>query len=237
MTRGKHGTAWLDTGVLCLSLVSVLACAPRASTVPLGLGPLAIAERDAQAQAEASRRKSEARPERRKRAASVAAATPLARPEPPKAAATPTVPDKDAPANADAPASTAVRFEGLYAGADIAVFRWAGSPEQEQRDDKAKIRIEPASGGNVGITLINSEDGSDLCELLARVDGNAALIESTQPCFGDGNEGSPEAQLTSGRAVLKGDRLSMNAEGTISLALPDQELDGEITYTFEGERQ
>lgn len=215
-----------------------LACSPRASTVPLGLGPLAIAERDAEAQAAATRRQRDAKPERRKRTASVAAAKPLAKAEAPKPDASKAPADSDEPSTADASGSAApTAFEGMYAGDDIAVFRWTGSPEQEQRDDKARIRIEKASGGNVGITLINSEDGSDLCELVARVEGNAALIESPQPCFGDGSEGSPEAQLTSGRAVLEGDRLRMNAEGKISLALPDQELDGEITYTFEGKRE
>jgi hypothetical protein len=114
------------------------------------------------------------------------------------------------------------------------VYRLTGSPELEQRDDKAKIRIEKASAGNVGIIIINSADGSDMCELLARVEGNAALIESAQPCFDSGDEGSLQAQLT-GRAVLDGDRLSMNAEGTLSA--PDQDLDGEMTYTFEGRRQ
>jgi hypothetical protein len=87
----------------------------------------------------------------------------------------------------------------------------------------------------VSIIIINSADGSDMCELVARVEGNAALIESEQPCFSSGDEGSLEAQLTSGRAVLEGDRLSMNAEGTLSV--PDQDLDGEMTYTFDGKRQ
>ena len=135
------------------------------------------------------------------------------------------------------PAAGEPSFEGLFAGDDVAVFRLTGFPEREQRDDQAKIRIEKASAGNVSITLINSEDGSDLCELLARVEGNAALIESAQPCFSDGSEGSLEAELTSGRAVLDGDRLTMVAEGTLSVALPDQELEGELSYSFEGERQ
>lgn len=137
------------------------------------------------------------------------------------------------------PASEAsnVAFEGLYAGDDVAIYRLTGFPEREERDDKAKIRIEKASGDNVGIILINSADGSDLCELVARVEGNAALIESAQPCFSDGSEGSLEAELTSGRAVLDGDRLKMDAEGTLSVSLPDQDLDGQLTYTFEGKRQ
>ncbi len=172
--------------------------------------------------------------------APVEAAHAKAEPEVPKGSAAPTdddasETDESGPAAANATAAPA--FEGLYAGNDIAVFRLSGFPEREQRDDKAKIRIEKAASGSVSITLINSEDGSDLCELMARVDGNAALIESAQPCFSDGSEGSLEAQLTAGRAVLTGDRLRMEAEGTLSVALPDQELDGELTYSFKGQRE
>jgi hypothetical protein len=229
-----RAATWLGVGVLCLGLASS-ACAPRASSVPLGLGPLALAERDAQAEAEANRRKSKLEPTRRPAVAAAAAKEPLVTAEAPKADASAETAASDKASSAEAaPAAAPARFEGMYAGDDIAVYRLTGSPELEQRDDKAKIRIERASEGNVSITLINSADGSDLCELVARVDGNAALIESAQPCF-SGGEGSPEVELTSGRAVLEGDRLRMNAEGTLSM--PDQELDGEMTYTFDGERQ
>jgi hypothetical protein len=132
--------------------------------------------------------------------------------------------------SSEAPASevsNTTDFEGVFAGDDIAVFRLTGFPEREQRDERAKIRIEKADAGSVTITLINSEDGSDLCELNARVEGKAALLESAQPCFSDGGEGSLEALLTSGRAVLNGEHLRMDAEGTLSVALPDQELDGQ----------
>jgi hypothetical protein len=224
---------WLGAGAFCLGLASS-ACAPRASSVPLGLGPLALAERDAQADAEANRRKSKPKPTRRPVVAA-APKEPLATADAPKADASAEAAASDKASSAEAaPATAPARFEGMYAGDDIAVYRLTGSPELEQRDDKAKIRIEKASDGNVSITLINSADGSDLCELVARVEGNAALIESAQPCF-SGGEGSPEVELTSGRAVLEGDRLRMNAEGTLSM--PDQELDGEMTYTFDGERQ
>lgn len=226
-TRLGVSTAW----VLC----AALACAPRASSVPLGLGPLAVAERDAQAQAEANHRKSKPKPARRQSVAATPAKEPLAKEEAPKAEASTDEKGSEKAPSADAARATdPSSFEGLFAGDDIAVYRLTGSPELEQRDDKAKIRIEKGHAGNVSITLINSADGSDLCELVARVEGNAALLESPQPCF-SGGDGSPEVELTSGRAVLEGDRLRMNAEGKLSL--PDQELDGEMTYEFEGKRQ
>jgi hypothetical protein len=235
MTQPPRDTGtWVGVCALCLGLASTSACGPRASSVPLGLGPLAVAERDAQAQAEANRRKSKPKPTRRPAVAAAPAKEPLAKPEAPKADASAETAASQA-SSADASGAVApARFEGMYAGDDIAVYRLTGSPELEQRDDKAKIRIEKGRDGNVSIALINSADGSDLCELVARVEGNAALIESAQPCF-SGGEGSPEVELTSGRAVLEGDRLRMNAEGRLSV--PDQELDGEMTYTFEGERQ
>ncbi len=224
---------WLVTGVRLAALCSALGCAPAASVVPLGLGPLAQAEQSAQAQADAEQR----RRAPKKRAArapvveSAAPADPVAKAEPGEAGG-------DADATAASPASPApAAFEGMFAGDDIAVYRLTGFPEREERDDKAKIRIEKAAPGSVSIILVNSADGSDLCELAARVEGNAALLEPAQPCFSDGSEGSLEAVLSSGRVVLDGDRLKMDAEGTLSLSLPDQELEGELTYTFTGERQ
>jgi hypothetical protein len=223
-------------GAACAALaghVSLVGCAPAASNTPLGMGPLAVAELRAQPAPKAEA------PAAEKPSAEVAPAAGeavvAAGESPAKAAQTEeTSESSEAPAS---DASNAGDFEGVFAGDDIAVFRLTGFPEREQRDERAKIRIEKADPGSVTITLINSEDGSDLCELNARVDGKAALIESAQPCFSDGGEGSLEALLTSGRAVLNGDHLRMDAEGTLSVALPDQELDGKLTYSFKGKRE
>jgi hypothetical protein len=230
-----HGLALPSAALAALASV-LFGCAPAASTVPLGRGPLAIAEEDAEARAVA-KRGSAPRTER-KHAEPVAKEEPVA-----KADSSAVAPAEDGESDADdakgssKPGAKQPAFEGLYAGDDIAVFRISGFPEREQRDDKAKIRIEPGAGDSISITLINSEDGTDLCQLVARIEGHAALIEGAQPCFSDGSEGSLEAELTSGRAVLEGDRLKMDAQGTLSVALPDQELDGEVSYTFKGERQ
>jgi len=208
------------------------ACAPQVSTVPLGRGPLALAEADALQRAEATQHRGA--PARK----SPQAPAPAAAAAEPNSDSTAAEDDADEVVIEATPKGKAAPvFEGMYAGDDIAVFRITGLPEREQRDDKAKIRIEKNGETAVTITLINSEDGSDLCSLAARVEGNSALIESAQPCFSDGGEGSLEAELTSGRAVLAGDRLRMDAEGTLSVALPDQDLDGEMSYSFKGERQ
>ena len=209
-------------------------CAPSPSTVPLGLGPLAVAEQAREAESAAARRSQSKTPTARAHAdeAAPAQALPSKAAEPASAAAK----EEEVPDAPEEGSSSGPAFEGMYAGDDVAIYRLTGFPEREERDDKAKIRIEKASGGNLSITLINSADGSDLCELIARIEGNAALLESTQPCFSDGSEGS-EVELTSGRAVLDGDRLKMDAEGTLSLSLPDQDVDGLLSYSFKGERQ
>lgn len=228
----------LGARVATALIAAATGCAPTASSVPLGLGPLALAERDSEAQAVMKQRR-EKKPARAARAgvADPAPEVDASTATEPSAVAKKSTPDEEDEPSATASPGSSLALEGLYAGADVAVYRLTGFPEREEKDDKAKIRIDKASAGNVSITLINTADGSDLCELTARVDGNAALIESAQPCFSDGSEGSLEAELTSGRAVIVGDRLKMDAEGTLSGALADQELEGQLTYTFTGERQ
>jgi hypothetical protein len=218
-----------------VNLVLLAGCAPAASTTPLGLGPLAVAELNTKVAVRAQPDAAAPKPSGTELAPAVAEASES--PDADRDSPEPAAGEESGSKAALLESATSPEFEGMYAGDDIAVFRLSGFPEREQRDEKAKIRIEKAAAGNVSITLINSEDGSDLCELTARLDGNAALIESAQPCFSDGGEGSLEALLTTGRAVLIGDQLRMNAEGTLSVALPDQELDGELTYTFKGKRE
>jgi hypothetical protein len=227
--------AW-HAGTLAV-LAASTGCAPSPSRAPLGLGPLAVAEQARDAETATAGRGHAAAPRAAARSEPSASAKAAPAETAPDGAGGTVAGDSDDADEPAAGASSEPAFEGLYAGEDVAVFRLTGFPEREQRDDKAKIRIEKASDGKVSITLINSEDGSDLCELLARVEGNTALLESAQPCFSDGSEGSLQAELTSGRAVLEGDRLTMDAEGTLAVSLPDQELDGELTYSFEGERQ
>jgi hypothetical protein len=216
-------------------LLALAACAPQVSSVPLGRGPLALAESEAVQRAESTQQHGGAPARKAPKSPKAPAPEAAAEPDSDPAAATDDV--DEIVIEATPKGKAAPVFEGMYAGDDIAVFRITGLPEREQRDDKAKIRIDKTSDTAVTITLINSEDGSDLCSLAARVEGNSALIESAQPCFSDGGEGSLEAELTSGRAVLAGDRLRMDAEGTLSVALPDQDLDGELSYSFKGERQ
>lgn len=216
-------------------------CAPPPSSVPLGLGPLALAEREAIAAEKLASPGSGA--ERPARAAARDSAVAESRASGEAADEADADDDADEPGSGEGddgeagePAEVA-ELEGLYAGEDVAIFRLSGLPEREQKDPKAQIRIERDSATQVRITLINSEDGSDLCELSARVEGNAALLTSPQPCFTSDEEGAIQAELTSARAVVSGERLTMEAEGTLSVVLGEQELSGDLEYSFEGERQ
>lgn len=227
--------ALVTSRALGLSLAALIlgGCGPKPSSVPLGLGPLALAERsDSPVVAVASA------PAPAVLAPSIVEVEPK---EPESSneenAEASSAEAGDAPEPAASAPDEPPNFPGLYAGNDVATFRLQGLPEREQLDDKAKIRIEKASGGNVRIVLVNSEDGSDLCTLLARVEGNAALIEKPQPCFGSEGEGATRAELHSGRAVLEGDALTMDAEGSLNVSLGDQDLEGELSYTFQGTRQ
>lgn len=211
-------------------------CAPRASSTPLGLGPLAVAEQSAASAPRAAK----AKPPRRARPTSEAA--PAAAQVEAEAADesdakggaedVTEVSEADTITGAEQPA-----FVGLFAGKDVAIFRISGQPERQELDDKAKIRIESDSPTQLRVVLINSTDGSDLCELSAEVKGNSAQIDGGQPCFTAEGEGAISAEMTSGTVTLAGDRLSMTAEGTLSGTLAEQEFDGKLSYSFKGQRQ
>jgi hypothetical protein len=225
---------------LLLSLIlltsAVVGCTPKASSTPLGLGPLAVAERAAATQkkpAAPARRSAVApAPNSPSTEAAPAGETALAEGATPK--------DESSESSAAEPksgAKAAPAFAGLFAGKDVAIYRIAGMAERQELDDKAQIRIESDSPTQLRIVLINSENGSDLCDLSAEVQGNSAVLDGGQPCFGSEGEGAIHAELTSGTVVLSGDRLSMNAEGTLSVALAEEELDGDLSYSFKGKRQ
>jgi hypothetical protein len=213
------------------------ACAPRASSTPLGLGPLALAELSARASEQGA---AKAKPARRSRPTS----------EPPQATAAseaeadsdsdaqPSLEDVSEVSAADTAASKEQpAFAGLFAGKDVAVFRISGQPDRQEVDDKAKIRIEAESPTQLRIVLVNSTDGSDLCELTAEAQGNSAQLDGGQPCFTAEGEGAISAEMTSGKVTLSGDRLSMTAEGTLSGTLGEIEFDGSLSYSFKGQRQ
>jgi len=204
--------------------------------MPLGLGPLALAEQNAAAEEARTAPASAARPP----SPTVAAAPLVSNNDTAEAAEEPEdTAEEPGPDSAEpsAAAGDAPAFVGLFAGKDVAVFRISGLPERQEVDDGAKIRIESDSPTALRIALINSADGSDLCELSAEVKGRSAVLDAGQPCFSSEGEGAIQAQLSGGKLVLQGDRLSMDAEGTLSVTLADDELEGKLSYSFKGKRQ
>jgi hypothetical protein len=222
--------------VLAVAAGAGSGCAPKASSTPLGLGPLAVAEQQSLA--------AEPKPAHPRRRSAVArgseppSSPSAARTQPGESAVSePEEPDEPASAEGGPAAAGAPDFTGVFAGKDVAIFRIAGMPERQELDDKARIRVESESPTQLRVVLINSENGSDLCELTAEIQGNSAQLDSGQPCFTAEGEGALNAELNSGTVRLSGDRLSMEAEGTLSVALAEEELDGSLSYSFKGKRQ
>jgi hypothetical protein len=227
--------AWIALGcVLALS-----SCAPKPSSTPLGVGPLALSEQEADvAAARAAQKKAARKPTAHPASKPTAAAAPVASLDADEDdAGDDDTPAADKTGKSGSAASDAKGFNGLYSGKDLAIFRITGVPERQELDEHARLRIESTSATALRITLINSENGSDLCQLNAEVQGNSAQLESDQPCFTSEEEGAIQAQLTSGKVVLSGDRLRMDAEGTLSVTLGDEELEGDLSYSFKGDRQ
>jgi len=73
--------------------------------------------------------------------------------------------------------------------------------------------------------------------VLIGVDHNYTTTGKPNTTVTSEGEGAIHAELTSGKVVLSGDKLSMDAEGTLSVALAEEELDGDLSYSFKGKRQ
>jgi hypothetical protein len=221
---------------LVLALLAAASCAPPVSRVPLGMGPQALAE----ASAPHAPSKAHSPPQR---PSAAVASSDVDEPEedhdePEEGAdakAEPSAEAADAKAPAEAPKADV--FKGLYAGTDVATYRFEGQPDQRQEDDRAKIRVEADGDDAISIVIINSDTGEDLCELSASIAGKVATVTGSEPCFTNPDDESISATITGGRATLKDDELKVTAQGTMSVNVADQPLSGTLSYTFKGKRQ
>lgn len=221
-------------------LIGGIACSPEVSQVPLGLGPLALAERRADEEA--------ARPDSPSPSPDSPAAAGAAQPD----EEADDDDDEEAPADeqeepADGassdddddegdPTAGVVRFAGSYSGTDVLTYRIENVPERSQTDDQAKIRIDEESPTEIRIVIINTATGEDMHALRALVSGNLAEIEPGQPCFAPEGQTAFAAEVMAGTALLEGDRLTLEARGELSLEIADQQVHGDLEYTFEGSR-
>jgi hypothetical protein len=224
---------------LVLTLMAPASCSPKVSQVPLGMGPLALAESSAPGAAHAPP-KPHAPPHVE---APIAEADPDGGSDDEKKDADGDHEDsKDsasagADSKAPAEAGNGAKFKGMYAGTDIATFRFDGSPDRRQEDDRAKIRVEADGDDAISIVIINTDTGEDLCELSASVSGKVATVTGSEPCFTSPDDDSISATITGGRATLKDDELKVQAEGTMSVNIADEPVSGTLSYSFKGKRQ
>jgi hypothetical protein len=125
-------------------------------------------------------------------------------------------------------------FAGSYQGKDRAIIRVPGKPEQREDDPKARITVAEQGGDTIGITLINSADGTPICTLNAKVRADSAEVAAGQSCFGGPGMSST---VQRGSAKLAGARLTVELFIEMRLPVAGQNATGSIDYHFEGTRQ
>lgn len=147
--------------------------------------------------------------------------------------------DAGMPESGSAPAGDSgatPQWPGEYYGSDRFVRRIDSEPDDVQTDDKAHTRVEQPSPSALLISVVNSASGDVICALragLSRDGASEATLESGQSCFaGEG----VEARVTSGRATITGDLLTLDFEGTVE-SEDDDEGSGRDSYHFEGRRR
>jgi len=134
-----------------------------------------------------------------------------------------------------AAASTGAAFVGSYLGKDRALVRLSGKPDQTEDDPKARINIAERGTDAIGITLVNSADGSPICTLNARVEKSRAEVAPGQPCFASGP--SAQSNVMQGSASIAGKRLTLDLRIEMRVTANGQLATGSIDYHFEGTRQ
>ncbi len=231
-------------------LAALLACAPSVNRRPLGLGPLALAEREARAQGSPQTGASRSGG-LDAFAAAGARAEPSQPAEPEEAEGEEGgVADGGSAAELEGDAEDSQRgaegngapaeftqFAGMFEGSDVAIFRFEGAGEQRQEDPNARIRVELDTPPRLRFVLINSDNGEDLCTLEASLEDGEAKFEGAQPCFTEDDSNGLTAVVTEGRADLRGDRLRLRATGTLEAVTEARTVTGELSYQFRGQRE
>jgi len=227
---------------LWLSVIAAvgLACStPLPSKEPLGEGPLAKAEAVERAKAEAE---AEARGSAQASAsASASAKAPQKKVPPPAPSAVAQSTEADAgseagtgatAADAGASAAAAVDVAGEYVGSDVSTIS-VGGQDQEQKDDKARTRVEVPGPGEVSFTFVASNTGTDICTLKAKLVGKTATLTPGQDCWSD-DGGGTTGTLTRGTASFSDKRLVIDAD--FDLSLPGG-VSGSLVYHFDGTKK
>lgn len=221
-----------------LPLLLMMACRHTEAPVkPLGLGPLAVAERNTRHEV-----MKQASPSREAPAEEIRYEEP---PPKPTAAASTTPPvAKSEPSASTSPVGNAAptnaqpaldEWLGQYQGRDETKYVMAGQPDRAYDDPKAKIRVERASDKSVNFVFVDSSNGQDLCTLTGDVSGNEAKLAPGQKCFLDPDE-NMTVNSRPGVAKRDGKRLTLNVVIDTTYDFEDGRAEGRIEYEFEGQR-
>lgn len=216
-----------------LVLLSVLACGVEAvSQRPLGLGPLALAERsaaassDAVAKAQVAARVESDEDEEEAGPALVVSATVLASAAPSASGA------PAASGSASSPEALAV-WVGEYVGTDVTRLTIPPLPESKQDDPKARLRITRLDASRLAFTMVASNTGEVICTLHARVTGSTATLDSGQVCV----QGALAATVERGTATLTGSKVVVELTASVLVGDDEETRNGTMAYRFEGTRQ
>lgn len=234
------------------SAILLLACArSEPSLVPLGLGPLARAQREAEATTATSSdtRSADAGAKSTRRVntsqrpitPNVAQTAPTTSErsdggdKPDAARVVPTAAPSQRPGMPDEVRPRIEDWVGLYRGNDTTVFKTTGQTERRFDDPKAKIRVEQTGKTRLDFVLVDSSNDQDMCRLSATVDGDAALIEAGQSCFLE-TEDEMSAKSRPGKAVRKDRQLSLDLVLDTTMMNDETPVTGAIEYHFDGKR-
>lgn len=244
-SRGSSRRA-LST-LLCAAglLLLPIACAsPLPSAEPLGEGPLARAEAKEREKAEAE---AEARAKNGPEGSD--AGTPSSEPGATTesvAAAAPTVAPPESPSEVDAGSAAAgtdagssgaplANYAGEYVGSDVSSYDMGGM-KRDEKDDKARTRVDQPSSTRVSFTFIDSGTGKDICTLSASLAGKTATLTPGQKCWGSESE-SMSGTLTTGTAKFSDKRVVIDASFDLTVGSDEFKMTGKLDYHFDGTKK
>jgi hypothetical protein len=232
--------------ILCVAALAFGCTRAEPSLVPLGDGPLSLAEREAEATRPVARSaSSQQEPEH--------SPHPSSRDDVPatnRASVQSAAPDRSTSHDAGSPSESEASpkdrgsqtnvvslddWPGIYRGDDTTIFRMREQPERRFDDPKAKIRVERGSRNHLTLAFVDSSNGKDICNLAAVADAGTATIEAGQSCFLDPDE-SMTVRSRPGKATRKDRGLVVDLTLDTTLDTETGQVDGTIEYHFEGQR-
>jgi hypothetical protein len=232
--------------ILCIAALTFGCKRAEPSFVPLGHGPLSLAEREA----EAARPRPLSSSNHQDRESSPREPERGETPAPNRGNVQPAAPDRSASHDAGTTNQSATSpkdraspanivsiedWPGIYRGNDTTIFRMREQPERRFDDPKAKIRIERGARNHLTLAFVDSSSGKDICDLAAVAEADTATIDAGQSCFLDPDE-SMTVRSRPGKATRKDRGLVVDLTLDTTMDTETGQVDGTIEYHFEGQR-